>query len=123
MSEHTRGSGINLDKLGSGHSLAIILAAITGVIHLYLGIEHGDPALLLAGAGFFGAVVLFLLGIARRLLYAVGIVYTAAQLVLWWAMGAPHLEIAFFDKVVQVSLIVLLAYLYWNQPSEGGLGM
>ncbi|PSP77503.1 hypothetical protein BRC81_09825 [Halobacteriales archaeon QS_1_68_20] len=68
--------------------------------------------LLLAGLGFFGAVALFLLNVNRALLYPVGILYTAAQVVGYLLLPLGPLWVAVLDKTVQVALIVLLAYLF-----------
>ena len=65
--------------------VAIALVVITGVVHLYEGVEDwGEPIaiwFLLAGVGFFGAIVLFWLGVSRTLLYLGGVVFTGIQVV------------------------------------------
>ncbi|RQH02021.1 hypothetical protein EA472_05620 [Natrarchaeobius oligotrophus] len=97
--------------------LAVALAGITGGIHLVLGFAFlPDPiavAFVLAGLGFAGALALFLLEIRRRLLYALGVPFVAAQIAAWLAIARPAgvgdvgpLEAV--DKVVQVTLIVVL---------------
>lgn len=115
------------------HWAAVVLAAITGVIHLLLGVSGvtGDPyipfelgvAFLLAGLGFFGAIVLLLVDYRRRLLYALGVPYTAIQIVLWYALNFDSVSdmlanagaMGYVDKVVQVVLIVVLAVLYTRE--------
>ena len=105
------------------HWLGVALVAITGVIHLGLGIAFlpAPPgiAFLLAGLSFFGAIALFLVNYRRPLLYLVGIPYVGVQIVLWYAINRPtpaslvaEHQIALVDKVVQVVLIVVLAALY-----------
>lgn len=95
---------------------ALALALLTGAVHLYLYVHHGGFAMLLAGMGFVGAAVLFLLGVDRRSLYAAGVPFVAIQIYLWWAAGTPHvLSYGLFDKVVQSGLLVLLCYLFWRE--------
>lgn len=100
--------------------LAVGLAAITGSIHLVLGLAFlPDPiavAFVLAGLGVAGALVLFALEIRRRLLYALGVPFVGAQIVAWLVIAQPGgvgdvgpLEAV--DKVVQVTLIVVLVVL------------
>lgn len=98
---------------------AIVLVVITGAIHLYEGIEHwGEEAIaiwfVLAGVGFAGAIVLFWLGFDQRLLYLIGIVYTAIQVIAYLAINWPDIFFALgvFDKIIQLVLIGTLAVLY-----------
>jgi hypothetical protein len=115
------GLGLETDSLTPVHWLGVVLAAITGAIHLVLGAGFLSSPLgisfLLAGLGFFGAVVLLLLGVRRRLLYAVGIPFTGLQIVLWYVIrvqgsGLSSLgTLDYVDKAVQVALIVVLGYL------------
>lgn len=106
------------------HLLTIVLLLITGIVHLYIYVAHGETIMLLAGLGFLGGVGLFAVGFAQRYLYPIGIVYTLAQLVLWFQAGMPHLDsYGLADKVVQVAIIGLLGYLYVREyrstPSGG----
>lgn len=102
------------------HWVAILLAAITGVVHLVLGIQFFPGAqpisFLLAGLGFFGAIVLFLIDYRRRQLYLLGVPYTALQILLYlWINQRANPEITpteAIDKTVQVLLIVVLIVLY-----------
>ena len=100
--------------------LAAGLVVVTGSIHLLLGLAFlPDPlavAFVLAGLGFAGALVLFYLGIRRRLLYVLGVPFVVAQIVAWLVIVRPAgvgdigpLEAV--DKVVQVALIVVLLVL------------
>ena len=100
--------------------LAAGLVVVTGSIHLILGLAFlPDPiavAFVLAGLGFAGALVLFYLGIRRRLLYVLGVPFVVAQIVAWLVIARPAgigdigpLEAV--DKVVQVALIVVLLVL------------
>lgn len=99
--------------------LATALAAITGVIHLYEGIEHlgGEPIaiwFLLAGGGFFGAILLFWLGFQQTTLYAAGIIFTGIQVVAYFVINWPDVvsALGLFDKLVQLVLIGSLAVRY-----------
>lgn len=91
---------------------ALILAAITGAIHVYKGLGYGGVPLILAGAGFFGGIALFVFGVKRHWLYVLGIPYTLAQMILWVEMGLPYLRLGLIDKSVQLVLIIVLGYLY-----------
>lgn len=107
-----RRSWLDTESLTTVHWAAIVLAAITGIDHLYLFVDEGFLPFLLAGLGFFGAIALLLIGFYRRWLYLLGIPYTAAQIVLWYLQGTPNFAFGVFDKIVQVLLIVLFGYLF-----------
>ncbi|WP_458204911.1 DUF7475 family protein [Haladaptatus sp. NG-SE-30] len=95
--------------------LTVALIFVTGILHIYAGIVEGRIPLTLAGAGFLGAIVLYLADYRRRLLYLVGIFYTAVQIPLWYVANAGEFTtLGYVDKAVQVVLVVLLIYLYWN---------
>jgi hypothetical protein len=112
--------------LTSLHWVGVVLALLTGVIHLFLGVNFISSPLgisfLLAGLGFVGAVVLLLMDYRRRLLYAVGVPYTAIQIVLWYyfnfaanpqkSFPADVGTIGWVDKLAQLVLIVVLVVLY-----------
>ena len=99
--------------------LAVALVIVTGAIHVYAGVVEGRIPVALAGVGFFGALALYLLNYRRRLLYLVGIVYTAVQLPLWYVVKAGEFTtVGYVDKAVQVVLILVLAYLYWQSRSS-----
>lgn len=104
---------------------AVALAAVTGVIHLAIGVssvasfgfEPLAVALALAGLGFFGAILLFVRGVRRQRLYVAGVVYTALQIVLWVQFnqlgGDPAISpVEAVDKLVQLLLIGVLVSLY-----------
>lgn len=100
------------------HWVGIALAIITGVIHLYFGVLALDTvqgaSFVLAGIAFFVAVLLLLLDFRRRLLYLVGIPFTGIQVVLYFLFNWPDVLSpgGIGDKVVQVSLMIILAVLY-----------
>jgi hypothetical protein len=109
------------------HWLGIVLALVTGAVHLAFGVLFLDPAagvlssanaqplsFVLAGIAFFVAVLLLLLDFRRRLLYLVGIPFTGVQVVLYFALNWPDVLSpgGIGDKVVQVALIAVLVVLY-----------
>lgn len=95
--------------------LAVALVAVTGVLHIYAGIVEGRLPVGLAGVGFLAAIGLYLVDYRRPLLYLVGIVYTAIQIPFWYVVkGGEFTTVGYLDKAVQVVLIVVLAYLYWQ---------
>lgn len=107
------------------HWAAVVLAAVTGLVHLALGVSNiGTPmgvSFLLAGLGFVVGIGLFLRGYRRRLLYLLGIPYTVTQIVLYVAFNWPNVVfladggvymVGVVDKVVQMLLVATLAVLY-----------
>lgn len=95
--------------------LAVALAVITGGLHVYAGLIEGRIPVALAGVGYAGALVLFVFDYRRRLLYLIGIPYTAVQIPLWYAANAGEFTpLGYADKTVQVVLILVLALLYWK---------
>jgi hypothetical protein len=113
------GGSLDTGSLTRTHWLAILLAIATGVIHVYAGVGEGRLPVALAGVGFLGAVVLFLLGYRRTRLYVAGIVYTAIQIPLWYVVKAgEYTTIGYVDKSIQVVFVVLLAYLYWTNRAR-----
>lgn len=91
------------------------LVFLTGVFHVYAGLVEGRIPVTLAGVGFLGAIVLYLMDYRRRLLYAVGILYTAVQFPLWYvAKVGEFTTLGLVDKTVQIVIIALLAYLLWR---------
>ncbi len=119
---------LRLETLTRLHWLGIVCAAITGLIHLGLGVSFIDSPLgwsfLAAGAGFFAGILLVIFDIRRRLVYLLGIPFTAVQIPLWWIINdlqpADLLEptIGEFDKTVQVVLIVVLIVLYVRESKS-----
>ena len=113
------GGHLETESLGTLHWVAIGLALLTGLIHVYAGAIEGRPPVTLAGMGFFGAIGLFLFDYRRRQLYLVGIVYTLVQIPLWYVVKAgEYTPIGYLDKTIQGVLIVLLAVLYWNESRD-----
>ncbi len=125
MSTATNGGTVDLDGLGSLHYLGIALALVSGVIHVVLGVSFAPEPLglsfLFAGVVFLLAVAAVLVNYRRRLLYGLGIPFTAGQIVLWYYLNFAAGDKAFpadvggigaVDKLAQVALIVVLALLY-----------
>ncbi|GAB7093824.1 hypothetical protein JCM30237_09760 [Halolamina litorea] len=124
MSTATDTGFLDTDGLGTLHYLGIALAAVSGVIHLFLGVSYAPEPL---GLSFLFAGVVFLLAAAgvlqnyrRRLLYGLGLPFTAGQIVLWYylnfAAGTKSFPtdvgaIGAVDKVAQVGLLVVLVLL------------
>lgn len=110
-----REAALDADSLAltTTHKAAMGLAAVTGLIHLYLGVVAELPIFILAAAGFFfGIGALFMLSRPRRVyLYVLGILFTAGQIAIWLAVGAPNLTFGIPDKLAQVALIALLVVL------------
>lgn len=100
----------------------VALVFLTGAFHVYAGIVDGQIPVALAGVGFSGAIVLYLMDYRRRLLYAVGILYTAVQFPLWYvAKAGEFTTVGYVDKAVQVVVVALLAYLLWRtRPARAG---
>jgi len=121
------GSTVDTASLTRLHWLGIVLAVVTGAVHLAFGVLFLDSAagilspanaqplsFVLAGIAFFVAVLLLLLDFRRRLLYLVGIPFTGIQIVLYFALNWPDVlnPGGVGDKVVQVALIAVLVVLY-----------
>lgn len=108
---------IHTEGLTREHWIAVVFAAITGVIHLYLSTPHLPNPLglgfLFAGVGFLGWIALFLLDWRRDLLYLVGIPFVAGQLVLYVILNWPDIFFALglLDKTVQIVLLIDLIVL------------
>lgn len=112
------GFGLETDSLTTLHWIAVAIAIISGIVHLALGV----PALpsgfgisfILAGIAFFVAVGLFLIDYRRRLLYLIGIPFTAIQIVLYFVLNWPDViaPAGIGDKVLQTTLVVILYVLY-----------
>jgi hypothetical protein len=110
-------SRFRLETLTPLHWLGVLLAVLTGVLHLYLGIAFITEPLgwsfIAAGIGFFLGVLAVLMDYRRRLVYLLGVPFTGGQIVAWYVVNAPDFStLGIGDKVVQVILIVVLLVLY-----------
>lgn len=124
MSTNTGGRSLDAESLSGLAYVGIIAAVISAIIHLLLGVRLIGSSLgisfILAGVGFLGAIVLVLFNYRRRTVYAVGIPFTAIQLVLWYylnfAVGGKAFPAGIgtfgaIDKIAQVVLIGVLVVL------------
>ncbi len=116
----TATSRLNIESLTPVHWIGIVMALISALVHLVLGVEffpHWMGVLfLLSTGGFLGAIVLVLLDFRRWLVYLLGIPFTASQIVGWYVVNQPAnlgsisgAELA--DKIAQVVLVVVLVIL------------
>lgn len=117
-----RGIGLNTGTLGGLHWATIGLMAISGAVHVFLFVDGGMPEFLLAGLGFYGGIAAILVtkGSFRHLLYLGLIPFTFAQIVAYYVVEQPQSfadvgALAIFDKIIQVTLIALLAYLFYTE--------
>ncbi|MCS6827850.1 MAG: hypothetical protein NZ553_14660, partial [Caldilinea sp.] len=93
----------------------IVLTVITAVIHIWLGagfFDSGGQLFVLNGLGYLGLLVLLLAPISALAPYRtwirwVLIAYTAVTVIAWVFIGA-RTPLAYFDKVVEIALIILL---------------
>jgi hypothetical protein len=110
------GFGLRTESLTPLHWVGIALAAVSGVIHLWLGVSFFPQsigiAFLVAAAGFFVGIAAVLVDYRRRLMYGLGVPFTAGQIVIWYLVNGLKLEpVDVTDKVAQVALVVVLAAL------------
>ncbi|WP_396610742.1 hypothetical protein ACH9L7_10955 [Haloferax sp. S1W] len=114
----------NGEDLTQLHYVGVVLAAITGLIHLALGAGSlasnlADPlglAFIAAAAGFAGGIVAVLRGDEQLRSRAIllGIPFVAGQVVLYVALNWPNIFGigGIVDKIVQLALIGVLFMLY-----------
>lgn len=107
-----------MESLTGLHWVAVALVVVTGILHVYAGVVEGRAPLVLAGVGYVGALVLFALNYRRKLLYAVGIPYTAVQIAIWLAIKSEYTMVGYVDKAAQVALILVLASLFSKTTGE-----
>jgi len=107
--------------------VGIVLAAVTGVVHLGLGLA-AVPGLLgiaavLAAIAYAIAIGLILVDYRRKLIMALGIPFVGSQILLWYVLNSPSslAEIslaAMIDKTVQILLLGVLFTLLYRE-SDG----
>ncbi|MGM0590378.1 MAG: DUF7475 family protein [Halobacteriota archaeon] len=113
--------GFDTSSLTTLHWSGVVLAVLTGLIHLVLGLQFLSGPLgipfVLAGVGFLGGVVLFFLDYHRRLLYAIGVPFTLIQFVLYFVFNWPDVlsPLGLADKAIQLALMVVLVALYQRE--------
>lgn len=107
---------LQTESLTATHWVGVVLAAVSGVIHLVIGVAGLPSGLaisfVLAGLGFFGAIALVLVDYRRRLVYAVGVPFVAAQIVIWFVLNGFPLDVTeIVDKAAQLGLLAVLVVL------------
>ncbi|MDS0300716.1 hypothetical protein NDI76_18365 [Halogeometricum sp. S1BR25-6] len=110
-------TGVETASLSRLHLLGIALAAVSGVLHLYLGVLFVSSPLgwsfLFAGVGFLAGCAAVVLNFRRRLVYLLGIPFTLGQVVAWYVVNAPDFStLGYVDKAVQIGLVAVLVLLY-----------
>lgn len=123
-------TSIRTESLSKMDWLAVLLAASTGLIHLYISLEQipspvGVPtplglSFILAGLGFFAGILLLLLGWRRQMIYLLAIPYVLAQVVLYIVLNWPDIftPVGIIDKAIQIVLVVVLVVLYRLETSR-----
>jgi uncharacterized membrane protein len=105
-----------LSSLTPLYLIGILLAAITGAVHLWLGIEKSSPALFVAGVGFIAGIVAILANVRRETVVRLGIPFTAIQAVYYLATHYEQITwVSATDKFVQVVLIAVLVVIDWRR--------
>lgn len=110
-------SAVGTDSLSPLHQAGIALAAVTGVLHLYLG-ALGAPSplgvsFIVAAVGFFAGAAAVVKNYRRPLVYLLGVPFTLGQIVAWYVVNAPNFStLGYVDKAAQVGLIAVLVVLY-----------
>lgn len=110
------GGDVDDDSVTRLHWIGIVAATVTAGVHLYLGLQIGGTfgaAFLVATAGFLGGIGAVLFDYRRRLVYLLGIPFTAGQVVMWYAFNdvPPVPPIEAVDKLAQIALIAVLVAL------------
>jgi len=118
--EASRETTLQIESLTGLHWIGIVLALITGVLHLFLAVSFiPEPmgwAFLVAALGFFGAIGAILVDFRPRLIYLLGVPFTAGQIVGWYVVNAPDFSpLGIGDKIVQILLIVVVVVLYTRE--------
>ncbi len=115
---------LRTDSLGGLHWIGVLAALVSAAIHLVLGIRLAPSGLgisfVLAGLGFLGGIALVVLDYRRRAVYALGIPFTAVQILLWYYLNfaagpksfpADVGTLGAVDKIAQVVLVAVLVAL------------
>jgi hypothetical protein len=123
-SVETESSALETESLSPTHWVGIAAAAVSGLVHLRLGVSFAPSGLgisfLLAGVAFLVAAVLVLVDYRRRTVYAVGVPFVLVQIVAWYylnfAAGSKSFPadvgtLGAVDKVAQVILVAVLVAL------------
>lgn len=108
-------------QLGARQTGILIFSLITALIHIYLAFQFPngtDIIFVLNGLGYLGLAALLYLPLPqltgyRALIRWVFMGYAALTVILWILIGARN-AIAYFDKLIELALIVLL----WMEHQE-----
>ena len=104
-----------LENKITSETILISGAALSGIIHLYVGLTMDLILVFLAGTGFFVGASIFLLGYFRNVLAAVSIPYTAIQFVFYYqSYGLNFGPLGVADKIIQ-TFFILTALYYLNK--------
>lgn len=119
--------GVDVESLTPLHWIGILAATVSGITHAVLGVQVGGAlgiSFFLATLGFGAGVTAVVSGYRRRQVYALGIPFTAGQIVLWYVLNFAAGPYSFpadvatsgaVDKVTQVVLIAVLALLLYRE--------
>lgn len=118
------GTRLERDAMGSLDWVGVALAVLLGIAYLPLAIGELPNAVgisfLLAGLGYFGAVVLVLAGYRRGQVYGIGIGYNLVLIALYLLIQQPSVsDLAGFAgavKAAQALFAVLLVALLVRRP-------
>lgn len=102
----------------------LILSLVTALIHIYLAFQFPngtDIIFVLNGLGYLGLATLLYLPLPQLMRYRslirwVLMSYTALTIILWVLIGARN-AIAYFDKLIELALMVLL----WIEQQEASI--
>lgn len=124
MSTATESGSIDPKTLTPLHYAGVLLAVISGLIHLRLGASFAPGPLglsfLFAGVVFLAASAAVVVDYRRPLLYQLGIPFTAGQVVLWYYVNFVAGPKSFpgdvgtlggIDKLAQVLFLLVLVLL------------
>jgi hypothetical protein len=115
---------VDTESLGALHWVGLLAAFASAAVHLLLGVRMLPAGLavsfVLAGLGFLAGIALVVLGRWRRAVYAAGIPFTLAQILLWYVLNFASGSKSFpadigalgaVDKLAQVVLVAVLVLL------------
>ncbi|ELZ42473.1 hypothetical protein C471_03408 [Halorubrum saccharovorum DSM 1137] len=110
-------SRVETGSLSTLHLVGVALAAVSGVLHLYLAALFVPSPMGLsfavAGVGFLAGCAAVVANYRRALVYLLGIPFTLGQVVVWYVVNAPDFSaLGYVDKAAQVGLVAVLVVLY-----------
>lgn len=122
----TRNAGGEAGQLTPLHWVGIGAALVTAGVHFFLGAQDLDGlfgiSFIFAGIGFLAGIAAIVVGWRRRLVYLLGVPFTAGQIVLWLALNQPIPPISApeaVDKVAQMVLVAVLVVLLYREGPPG----